>query len=81
MASRYFSEGDPYKRLKLALSAVSKAWTLEIDDDGDIFDCTPEGIRMEQSLLAAVRSHIYLSTSTAILQKASGKDVVVSSDR
>jgi hypothetical protein len=28
------------------VSAASKTWTFEIDDDGNMFDCTPEGVRM-----------------------------------
>ena len=40
LASKSLSEGDPYKRLKRALSAESKKWTFEIDDYGSMFDCS-----------------------------------------
>ena len=55
LASQSLSEGDPYKRLKRALSASSKKWAFEIDDDGGMFDCSPEGIRMEGEGLQSSR--------------------------
>jgi hypothetical protein len=55
LASQSLSKGDPYKRLKRALSASSKKWTFEIDDDGAMFDCSPEGIRMEGEGLQSSR--------------------------
>ena len=55
LASQSLSEGEPYKRLKPALSASSKKWAFEIDDDGGMFDCSPEGIRMEGEGLQSSR--------------------------
>ena len=55
LASQSLSEGDPYKRLKRALSASSEKWAFEIDDDGGMFDCSPEGIRMEGEGLQSSR--------------------------
>ena len=49
------SEGKPYKRLKRALSAASKKWTFLIDDGGGMFDCSPEGVRMEGEGLQSSR--------------------------
>jgi hypothetical protein len=49
------SEGDAYKRLNRALSASSKKWAFEIDDGGGMFDCSPEGIRMEGEGLQSSR--------------------------
>ena len=64
LASQSLSEGDPYKRLKRALSASSKKWAFEIDDDGGMFDCSPEGIRMEgeglQSSRRCVIAYLFL---------------------
>ena len=55
LASQALSEGDPYKRMKRALNAASKKWTFQIDDDGSMFDCSPEGIRMEGEGLQSSR--------------------------
>ena len=83
LASQSLSEGNPYKLLKRALSAASKKWTFQIDDGGGMFDCSPEGIRMEgEGLQSSCRFAVaYLNMSTAILKRASGKDVGASSER
>jgi len=63
--------------LKRALSASSKKWAFEIDDDGGMFDCSPEGIRMEgEGLQSSCRCAIAICfyTYKAILQRASGKE-------